>query len=115
MKSRYPVLLAVLVVSLSILVSAIDAGSGAAASRAKGREFEGQIAKVNRAKKTFSIARPTGGITFKVNGSTRYDDISGFGALKRGLRVEVKAHRVGKSWVATKVEREDGDDDGDDD
>ena len=77
------------------------------AASALTRQFEGTVTSVNRSAKTFRISDPQRGTQrIKVTAATRYADLSGFSALRPGLkRVEVVAKRSNGRWVASLVER----------
>ena len=85
------------------------------------RHIEGPIVAIDRASRTFTVRdreHRNALSNVKVTPSTRFDNVSGFGALHTGQRVEVKAARVNGALTATKVERgvreaEAGDDRGD--
>lgn len=85
--------------------------SADAARKGKVREFEGKVVKVNKSKRTFVQRKKGGGkVKIKVKKATRYDDIRGFKAIRKGMRLETKARYNGKKWVAKKIERDDRDD-----
>ncbi|HEY1507361.1 MAG TPA: DUF5666 domain-containing protein [Solirubrobacteraceae bacterium] len=73
------------------------------------RHIEGPITAINRAAGTFMVAdrEHSTSTTVKVTPNTRFDGIRGFGALRTGERVEVKAASVAGTVTATKVERAD--------
>jgi Domain of unknown function (DUF5666) len=85
------------------------------------RHIEGPIVAIDRASRTFTVRdreHRNALSTVKVTPNTRFDNVAGFGALRRGQSVEVKAARVNGALSATKVERggreaEAGDDRGD--
>jgi len=88
----------------------IGAAVAAAPAAASAAEFEGRIVSVNESAKTFRIHDSERGTKkIKVTGSTRFERINGFAALKAGMRrIEVTAHRRNGRWVATEVERSGG-------
>ena len=114
MKKMLLVVIAALATSL-----ALTAVAGAATSR----EFEGKVVSVDRDARTFRLKDHDGRgtATIKVTRGTRFEDLSGFSALRVGLeRVEADAKRVNGTWVASEIElsgRDDdrGGDDNDDD
>ena len=99
------------------------------------KEFEGRVLRVNRERGVFVQSvrfdrhgwhshRDRGNshkgklrLRIKVTGRTRYDDLAGFGALRRGMKVETLArplrakrhgnkHKGWRIWVALKVDRD---------
>jgi hypothetical protein len=77
----------------------------AAAGASTRHEFQGPIISVNRDKHTFRMTdEPRGPVKIKASMSTRFERLSGFGALHMGLRVDVKAHRKDGRWIADKIE-----------
>jgi hypothetical protein len=80
------------------------------ASGAALRQFEGTVVSVNRDNRTFRLRDQQAGTKrIKVTGSTRFQRIAGFSALKPGMkRVEASVKRSNGRWVATKVERSGG-------
>jgi uncharacterized protein DUF5666 len=105
----------------AVAQSSSTAASTAAQASRFVRHIEGPIVAIDRASSTFTVRdrehRNTLS-TVKVTPSTRFDNVAGFGALRTGQRVEVKAVRVNGALSATKVERgnraaEPGDDRGD--
>lgn len=107
-------LLACLVVAGLLMVPVMIAAPGAtatpravaASSRDSHDKFEGKITSVNAGKHTFKMNDHHRGIVkIKANSSTRYEHLSGFGALHKGLKVDVKAHKTNGKWVADKIDR----------
>lgn len=87
-----------------------NGSSSSASSQSAGafaRHIEGPITAIDRAAGTFTVRDREHGATttVKVAPNTRFDGIAGFGALRRGERVEVKAVRSAGTLTATKVER----------
>jgi hypothetical protein len=108
-----------------VLAAAVAAPATAAAAptgAAAAREYEGTVVSVNRDNRTFRLRdSERGTIRIKVNRSTRYERLSGFGGLSAGLKnIEATVRRANGRWVALEVERsggggDHGDDDGTDD
>jgi hypothetical protein len=87
-------------------------------SAASAREVEGTVVAVNRAARTFTLVDEGVRTRVKVNSRTRYERLSGFSAIKRGMTaVEAIVTRRNGRWVASLVERSgrDGRGGGDDD
>jgi hypothetical protein len=84
------------------------------------REFEGTVASVDRAARTFRLRdAERGTVTIKVTRSTRFERLRGLSSLHRGLSgIEATVKRSNGAWVARQVERSGGGGDhggGDDD
>jgi hypothetical protein len=113
------------IVALVLVAAAVAAPATAAAAptgAAAAREYEGTVVSVNRDNRTFRLRdSERGTIRIKVNRSTRYERLSGFGGLSAGLKnIEATVRRANGRWVALEVERsggggDHGDDDGTDD
>ena len=104
MRRRTTALITCLVAAVALAMVAVPAA--VASSR---DTFEGKITKVNRDKHTFKMNDHHRGIVkIKANGQTRYEHLSGFGALHKGLKVDVKAHRNSGRWIADKIDRSSG-------
>lgn len=89
--------------------TASSAGSAASAQSAKFvRHVEGPITAIDRATGTFTVRdREHRNIltAIKVTPSTRFDNLAGFGALRTGQSIDVRAVRANGTLTATKVER----------
>lgn len=92
------------------LVPTAGAATTAPASAAQLREFEGTVVSVNRDARTFRLRDAEGGtVRIKVTRRTRFERLSGFSALRRGMkRIEAKVLRQNGVWVASEVERSGG-------
>ena len=99
--ARHPTM----VVAAIALVAALVAMTVAQAAIA--REFEGPVLSKNKKERTFRMNPENhSNVRIKVRASTEFERLSGFGDLRRGLRVEVTARRQNGKWVARKVERD---------
>lgn len=91
----------------ALAIAPASVAAPATASAKSLHEFEGRILSVNRDAHRFRMRdRHHGIVRIKVNSRTRYEHLSGFGALHKGLRVDVEARRSNGSWVAVEIERE---------
>jgi hypothetical protein len=73
------------IVPLPLVVAGVAAMPAAAAPATALREFEGTVVSVNRDARTFRLHdSERGTVRIKVNRSTRYERIAGFGGLERG-------------------------------
>jgi Domain of unknown function (DUF5666) len=93
-------LLTALVLSLSVAVATASAAT----------QYEGTVVSINKDKRTFRLNdSERGTIRIKVTRSTSFERISGFSALRVGMkRVEATVKRSKGRWVATHVERSGG-------
>jgi hypothetical protein len=101
----------------AVAVAALALGAGSAAVAAPvGKHFEGTVVSKNKQAKTFRLQNENG-VTrrFKVNASTVYERLAGFGAIKRGQRLETIARKRDGRWIASKVSRPGGGGGGQDD
>ena len=107
---RVTSLCAVLVLATA-LVSAILAGPAGAAVR----HIDGTVMSKNSKDKSFQLSTQSGTVGIRVTSTTVFDRLSGFGALHKGLEVEVDAKQSNGGLVATKIEPQSsgGDDDHD--
>jgi hypothetical protein len=87
-----------------------DAATQPTGSSAALRQFEGTVVSVDSDSRTFRLRDSERGTKrIKVTGSTKFQRIAGFSALKPGMkRVEATVKRSDGRWVATKVERSGG-------
>ncbi|MGV1050413.1 MAG: DUF5666 domain-containing protein [Solirubrobacterales bacterium] len=100
--------LAIGAVAAAMLFGLLASGAEAAI-----KHFDGTVVAKNSAAKTFRI-RTEGGskVTFRVNGSTVFERLGGsFGALRKGLAVEVDAVQTKAGLLARQVESQGGGDD----
>jgi hypothetical protein len=93
---------------LLLLISAFLMSTGVASAAT--RQYEGTVVSVNRDNRTFRLHdSERGTIRIKVRSSTRFERISGFSGLRRGMnRVEATVKRSNGRWVALEVERSGG-------
>ena len=87
-------------------VAAVTPASSVAATR----QFEGTVVSVNRTNHTFQLRdSERGTVRIKVTSNTRFERISGFSGLRKGMtRIEATVRRSNGRWVATLVERSGG-------
>ncbi|HTE63200.1 MAG TPA: hypothetical protein VK631_22795 [Solirubrobacteraceae bacterium] len=100
------------IVPLTLVVAAAAAAPAAAvpAGSAAVRHFEGTVVSVSPDDRSFRL-RDTerGTVRIRVTGSTRFERIAGFSALRAGMtNIESTVRRSGGRWVATDVERSGG-------
>ncbi|MEO8091180.1 MAG: hypothetical protein ABI726_00555, partial [bacterium] len=64
------------------------------------------VVSKNTASQTFRLDREHAGIVrVKVNGGTKYQRLSGFGEINKGMKLEAIAQRSNGHWLASKVEK----------
>jgi hypothetical protein len=78
---------------------------GTAANASGLKHYDGTVLSKQKSPKRFEL-RTEGGQErkFRVNAETQFERLSGFGALDRGLAVEVDAKRTDRGLVARQVE-----------
>lgn len=82
------------------LVSAALAGPAGAAVR----HIDGTIVSKSANDKSFQLSIQSGNVRIRVSSTTVFDRLSGFGALHKGLAIEVNAKQSSSGLVATKIE-----------
>ena len=95
-----------LTTALTVAALALAALAPAVAEAAR---FEGTVVAKNKTARTFTLKQDEGAgkVKVKVNSSTRYEGLAGFGAIKVGARnIGTVARKNAKGrWIASKVER----------
>jgi hypothetical protein len=110
---RVASLFAVLVLATALASATLAAPAGAAV-----RHIDGTVVSKNANNKTFQLSTQSGNVRIRVSSTTAFDRLSGFGALRKGLEIEVDAKQSSSGLVATKIEPRSsggGDDNGGDD
>jgi hypothetical protein len=100
-------------VSLQIAAATLGAtlllGVFALPATAALRHVDGTVVSKDASSRTFRIKTQSGNrVRIKVNGSTIFQRIAGFGGLHSGLAVEVEARSTSSGLVAIKVETRQG-------
>jgi hypothetical protein len=91
------------------LAAALTVGLIAAPAQAALRHIDGTVVSKNSDTRTFRISTQSGNrIRIKVSGTTEFERIAGFGALHRGLRIEVDAQTTSNGLVARQIEPQGG-------
>lgn len=97
-------------VSLLIATTALMLGAIALPAQAALRHIDGTVVSKNASNQTFRLTTQGGNaIRVKVTSSTKFERLAGFGALHKGLRIEVDAKTTANGLVATQVETRGGD------
>ena len=92
-------------VSLLIATTALALGAIALPAQAAVRHIDGTVTSKDASNHTFRLTTQSGNtVRIKVNSSTKFQRLAGFGALHKGLRVEVDAKTTANGLVATQVE-----------
>jgi hypothetical protein len=105
---------AVLLVT-TVLAGALAIGLVAAPAQAALRHVDGTVISKNGDNRTFKIRTENGNrLQIKVNGTTEFERIAGFGALRSGMQVEVDYLRTDSGLLARQVEPQGGGGGGDD-
>jgi hypothetical protein len=94
------------ILAITVIAGALTCGVLASAAQAALKHFDGTVVSKNPAAKTFKITTQGGGkVTFKVNGKTVFERVGGgFGALTKGMQIQVDAVQTTSGLVAKKVE-----------
>src|SRR5436853_117287 len=91
------------------LVGALAIGLIAAPAQAALRHVDGTVISKNGDNRTFKIRTQTGNrLRIKVNGTTEFERIAGFGALHQGMQIEVDYLRTDSGLLAKQVEPQGG-------
>lgn len=99
-----------------VLAGALTVGLIAAPAQAALRHIDGTVVSKNSDNRTFRISTQSGNtIRIKVNGTTEFERIAGFGALHKGMRIEVDAQTTSRGLLAKQIEPQGGNGGGGDD
>lgn len=99
-----------------VLAGALTVGLIAAPAQAALRHIDGTVVSKNPDNRTFRISTQSGAkVRIKVNGTTEFERIAGFGALHKGMRIEVDAQTTSNGLVAKQIEPQGGNGGGGDD
>jgi hypothetical protein len=96
--------------ALVAAAAAVAPAAAAPAGSAAVRQFEGTVVSVDRDARTFRLRdAERGTVRIHVSGSTRFERVAGFGALRAGMAdIESTVRRADGRWVATDVQRSGG-------
>jgi hypothetical protein len=88
-----------------LLIAALALGAVALPAQAAVRHIDGTVVSKNGDNHSFRIRTQNGNlIRIKVTSATRFERLAGFGALHKGLGVEVDGKSTSDGLVATQVE-----------
>jgi hypothetical protein len=92
-----------------VLAGALTVGLIAAPAQAALRHIDGTVVSKNSDNRTFRISTQSGAkVRIKVNGTTEFERIAGFGALHKGMRIAVDAQTSSDGLVAKQIEPQGG-------
>ena len=87
------------------LAGALTVGLFAAPAQAALRHIDGTVVSKNSDNRTFKLKTQNGNtVRIKVNSATKFEGISGFGSLHKGMRIEVDARSTDGGLLAKHVE-----------
>lgn len=92
----------------AMLAGALAVGLVAAPAQAALRHIDGTVVSKNSDNRTIKLSTQSGTVRIKVNGTTKFDRIAGFGALHKGMKVEVDAQKTSSGLVAKQIEPQGG-------
>lgn len=99
---------AALVTTMTI-AAALAIGLLAAPAQAALRHVDGTVLSKNSDSRTFKIRTQNGNrLQIRVSGTTEFERIAGFGALRNGMRIEVDYLRTDSGLLAKQVEPQGG-------
>lgn len=91
------------------LAAALMVGVLALPAQAALRHIDGTVVSKNAGDRSFRISTQSGNrIRIKVNGKTQFERIAGFGALHKGMGIQIDAQRTDNGLVAKHVEPQGG-------
>jgi hypothetical protein len=104
MTSRRSALLATTALAAALMVGVLALPAQAAL-----RHIDGTVVSKNSGDRSFRISTQNGNrIRIRVNGRTQFERISGFGALHKGMRIEVDAQPTDNGLLAKQIEPQGG-------
>jgi hypothetical protein len=92
----------------AMLAGALAVGLLVAPAQAALRHIDGTVVSKNSDNRTFRMSTQSGTVRIKVNSTTEFERIGGFGALHKGLRIEVDAASTSNGLVARQIEPQGG-------
>lgn len=90
------------------LAAALMVGVLAAPASAALRHIDGTVVSKNSDNRTFKLSTQSGTVRIRVNSTTEFERLSGFGALRKGLQIEVDAAKTSNGLVAKQIEPQGG-------
>lgn len=102
-------------IATAALAAALMVGVLAAPATAALRHVDGTVLSKNGDNRTFKMSTQSGTLMIKVNSTTKFERLSGFGALRKGLAIEVDYAKTSSGLVAKQIETQGGGGGGSDD
>lgn len=90
------------------LAAALMVGVLASPASAALRHIDGTVVSKNSDNRTFKMSTQSGTIRIEVNGTTEFERLGGFAALRKGLQIEVDATQTSHGLVARQIEPQGG-------
>jgi len=95
-------------IATAVLAVALTVGLLAGPAQAALRHIDGTVVSKNSDNRTVKLSTQSGTVRVKVNGTTEFERIAGFGALHKGMRIEVEAQSTSNGLVAKQIEPQGG-------
>jgi hypothetical protein len=95
--------LAVAVAAAALTAVVLAAPAGAAV-----RHIDGTVVSKNAQDRSFKMSTQSGTLRIRVDSATVFERISGFGALRKGLAIEVDAKQTSSGLLAKQIETQGG-------
>lgn len=95
-------------IATAALAAALTVGALAAPASAALRHIDGTVVSKNGDNRTFKMSTQSGVVRIKVNATTKFERLAGFGALHKGLAIEVDAVKTDSGLVAKQIEPQGG-------
>lgn len=96
-------LLVLAALAAALLTAVLAAPAGAAI-----RHLDGTVVSKSAKDHSFKLSTQSGTLRIRVDSSAVFERISGFGALRSGLAVEVDAKQTSKGLLAKRIETQGG-------
>jgi hypothetical protein len=90
--------------AILVLATALGLAALAGPASAAVRHIDGTVVSKNAKEQSFQLSTQSGNVRIRVTSATAFDRLSGFGALHKGLAIEVEAKQSSTGLVATKIE-----------
>jgi uncharacterized membrane protein YgcG len=103
MKGKRATLIATAALAAALMVGVLATPASAAL-----RHVDGTVVSKNSDNRTFKLSTQSGTIQIKVNSTTKFERIAGFGALRKGLAIEVDYAKTSNGLVAKQIETQGG-------
>jgi Domain of unknown function (DUF5666) len=104
-RSRLGAGLVAAIAALSIVAAGVPAALASHDHSSDRHDFRGKVVSTDRHPSTVKVHTRSGKTKqFRITKRTRFEHLSGFSALKSGLKVEVHAKHRNGGWVAAKID-----------